>query len=270
MFYFDAHNHLSDRRLDPFREAILPELERMGVSAAVVNSSEEEEWEAISQLAARLEWIIPAFGIHPWNAAQARPGWRQRLLQLLDFHPNATLGEIGLDRWIPNPDLPLQREIFLWQLSVAAERNLPVSIHCLKAWGLLLEILQAHPLPQPGFLLHSYSGPEEMVAQFAKLGAYFSFSPYFLHERKAVQREVFAKIPADRLLVETDAPDMWPPEGRNIHPLSDPENGKPLNHPLNIEVAYAGLAEVRGFSLDTLEEVVAGNFQKLFGKVGVR
>ena len=68
-----------------------------------------------------------------------------------------------------------------------------------------------------------------MVAGFAKLGGYFSFNAYFLHERKSRQREVFRHIPADRLLIETDAPDMGPPEERATFPLKDGE-GRAVYH----------------------------------------
>jgi len=268
VFYYDAHNHLCDPRLESFQGDLLEALSRFPLRAAVVNSSGEEEWGAISKLADTFSWVIPAFGIHPWNAGQSLSGWRERLIRLLDSHPKATMGEIGLDRWIQNHDIALQRDTFEWQLSLAAQRSLPVSIHCLKAWGLLLEVLQSNALPQCGFLLHSYSGPEEMISQFTKLGAYFSFSPYFLHERKVAQRDVFTKITMDRLLVETDAPDMWPPEERNAHPLCERGTGKPLNHPLNIEVAYAGLAEARGLSVEALGKSVEANFWRLFGNTG--
>lgn len=264
MFLYDAHNHLCDPRLEPIRGEILQELEGINLRAAVVNSSGEAEWEPLSKLASKHSWIIPAFGIHPWNVHRARVGWQARLLALLEAHPNATVGEIGLDRWIRDYDINLQREVFSWQLALAAERDLPVTIHCLKTWGLLLEILQSSPLPKRGFLLHSYSGPQEMVVAFSKLGARFSFSPYFLHERKAAQREIFSRIAADRLLVETDAPDMWPPDERNPHPLHEADSRKPLNHPLNIEVAYAGLAEVRQVPVEDLADQVEANFKQLF------
>lgn len=259
----DAHNHLGDPRLEPFRGDILQELERIGVKRAVINSAREEEWEAVSKLAREVPWVIPSFGIHPWFVKETAVGWRDRLLALLDSHPNAGIGEIGLDRWIRDYDIDLQREVFAWQLTLAAQRNLPASIHCLKAWGLLSELLSQGPLPARGFLLHSYSGPGEMVKPLAKLGAYFSFSPYFLHDSKAGQREVFRQIPMDRLLVETDAPDMGPPRERDPYRLE--LGGESLNHPANIALAYAGLAEIRGLSLEELEGIVAGNFAELFG-----
>jgi TatD DNase family protein len=102
-----------------------------------------------------------------------------------------------------------------------------------------------------------------MIPRFASLGAYFSLSPYFGHERKARQLAAFAAVPLDRLLAETDAPDMWPPDALNPHPLE--QDGKPMNHPANLSVSYALLARVRGMDLQALEQVIADNHRRLFG-----
>ncbi|HSI13360.1 MAG TPA: TatD family hydrolase, partial [Chthoniobacter sp.] len=174
------------------------------------------------------------------------------------------IGEIGLDRWIEGHDPKMQVEVFLPQLALAAELNRPITIHCLHAWGALDELLRAHPLPERGFLIHAYGGPQEMVAGFAKLGAYFSFNAYFLHERKGRQREVFRHISADRLLVETDSPDMLPPEEFIRFPLRDPA-GKAVNHPAHIALAYEELAEIRDLSEEELGNQTEANFERLFG-----
>jgi TatD DNase family protein len=126
------------------------------------------------------------------------------------------------------------------------------------------ETLRATPRPERGFLLHSYGGPAEMVPSFVRLGAYFSVSPYFLHERKARQWTTFAQVPLERLLIETDAPDMWPPTEINPHPLRD-QDGKEINHPANIELMYQAVATLRGMSLEDFAAVVQANFQRLFG-----
>ncbi|HEY0457300.1 MAG TPA: TatD family hydrolase, partial [Verrucomicrobiae bacterium] len=177
----------------------------------------------------------------------------------------SAVGEIGLDRWIENYDLPLQEEMFIAQLRIAADRNLPVSIHCLQAWGRLHEILQAGPRPACGFLLHSYGGSREMVKPLAKLGAYFSFPGYFAHTRKARQRETFLAVPFDRLLVETDAPDQLPPENLIAHPLNDGSSGKPLNHPANLQSIYGFLAEFLQRPLEQFATQIEQNWQQLFG-----
>ena len=136
----------------------------------------------------------------------------------------------------------------MWQLRLAAERNLPASIHCLQAWGRMHELLRAQPRPERGFLLHSYGGSRELVAPLAALGAYFSFPGYFMQERKARQRDAFAAVPLERLLIETDAPDQLPPDNLNRFPLSD-SAGRAINHPANVGVIYEFMAAQRGMPI---------------------
>lgn len=260
---FDAHNHLQDERLRPFIVEILRDLPSSGFVCAVVNGSAEDDWEAVAELARMHSWIRPSFGLHPWYVKQRSPQWKDALSARLAEFPDAGVGEIGLDRWIDDPQIESQIDAFRWQLEKAAELGRPASIHCLRAWGLLEETLKTSRRPERGFLLHSYGGPGEMIPSLAKLGAYFSLSPYFLHERKSVQREVFKLVPLDRLLAESDAPDMRPPDSANAHPLCDTA-GRSLNHPANIELSYRLLAELRGMSLNALASQLEQNFHQLF------
>src|SRR5262245_4135607 len=208
---YDAHNHLHDERFGSRSGELLTAAAKEGVVKMVVNGSCEEDWPKVLDLARRHSEVIPSFGYHPWYVKERSRDWQKKLVKLLDEVPSA-VGEIGLDRWIEDYDTPQQEEVFIWQLRLAAERNLPVSIHCLKAWGRLLEILQSEPRPKCGLVLHSFGGPKEMIPALAKLGAYFSFPGYFAQERKLKQREAFRAVPADRLLIETDAPDQLLPE----------------------------------------------------------
>jgi TatD DNase family protein len=264
MNLYDAHNHLQDERLRPWVGDILQSLPATGVQRAVVAGSAEDDWEAVAALARQHSWIKPSFGLHPWYVSERSPHWKEVLLRRLEEFPNAAVGEIGLDRWIADPDVAAQTEAFQWQLGIAASQNRPVAIHCLKAWGLLDETLRSSTLPERGFLLHSYGGPVEMVPQFARLGAYFSLSPYFCHERKSHQAQTFATVPIDRVLAETDAPDMWPPDELNSHPLHGTD-GKPLNHPANLILSYEKLAELRGTTVEKLTPQIERNFLRLFG-----
>ncbi|HLP77508.1 MAG TPA: TatD family hydrolase, partial [Candidatus Paceibacterota bacterium] len=165
---FDAHNHLQDDRLKPFLEEILRQLPRNGVERMIVNGSCEEDWPQVLELARRVPQIVPSFGYHPWYIKDRTAHWQEKLTGFLDQIPSA-IGEIGLDKWIKDHDLPQQQEVFTWQLRLAAERNLPVSIHCLQVWGRLLEILKAEQLPKCGFVLHSFGGPGEMIKPLAEL-----------------------------------------------------------------------------------------------------
>lgn len=102
-----------------------------------------------------------------------------------------------------------------------------------------------------------------MIPAFVALGARFSLSPYFGHPRKATQLAVFKSVPLNRLLAETDAPDMWPPDELNPHPLRTTD-GNALNHPANLCVSYELLAQVHGMAVEDLTDIIAANYAALF------
>jgi TatD DNase family protein len=278
---FDAHNHLQDAWLAPHRSQVLADLAQLPVARAVVNGTSQADWPDVSQLARDHPFIWPSFGLHPWNVGNATADWKNDLLRTLAAYdnPRVGIGEIGLDRWIldrARPDdsrlaglrrasLGEQQAVFSWQLELAAERNLPVTIHCLDAWGPLVETLRLRRRPSRGFLLHAYGGSAELARELAALGAYFSFNGYFLGERQAAKRAVFATLPLDRLLVETDAPAMPLPAEARAYSLPGLADGNPINHPGNIVAVYRGLAAVRQLPMPELTVHVQENFERLFG-----
>lgn len=275
----DAHNHLQDAWLAPHHGQIFADLPRAGIGRLVVNGTCQTDWPDVAALARQHTVVLPSFGLHPWDAGNATSTWQDDLRRALDETPGAAIGEIGIDRWIldrARPDDPRlaglrraplteQIEIFVWQLELAAQRNLPASIHCLDAWGELHRILHQTPRPARGFLLHAYGGSAELARDFAALGAYFSFNTAFVDARQAARRAVFAHLPADRVLAETDAPAMPPPAGHRPYPLPGLADGTVINHPANVTVAYAGLAAARGITADALATQVEANFHRLFG-----
>ena len=275
---YDAHNHLQFAEISAHLDAVLPALHEIRLGGAVVNGTHPgEDWDDVAALAARFDWVIPSFGIHPWDVGQRPADWREKFSARLTAHPAAAVGEIGVDRWMldtARPDDPRlagcrradwdeQVEVFTWQLREAAAHNRTATIHCLQSWGPMLELLENTPLPARGFLLHAYGGSAEMVPRFAALGARFSYNPSFIDPRKTQRREAFRAVPADRLLVETDAPGTPPPEPAFQLPGSRPEDR--LNHPANLAAAYADLATLRDTPPAELETQVAANFRQLFG-----
>jgi TatD DNase family protein len=264
---YDAHNHLQDEWLRPHLPAVLADLSALDLRGAVVNGTEESDWQDVARLAREHGWVLPSFGLHPWRVRGRTNAWKDTLQHHIDAAgPRVAVGEIGLDRWIPDYDLDDQREVFIWQLHLAAERNLPATIHCLQAWGALAEVLWSEPVPARGFLVHAYGGPAEMVGTFAKRGAYFSFNGAHLHPRKEARRAIFREIPLERLLVETDAPAMPPPPEHITHPLPPAApGGETINHPANLAHIYAELAALRGLPPAALAAQVEANFHRLFG-----
>jgi TatD DNase family protein len=258
----DAHNHLQDERLTPYREEILNLYKELAVEAVVVNGTRPEDWPTVAALPQTgSTMVLRSFGLHPWYVQGVAEDWKKQLEQHLEGR-SAFLGEIGLDRWVQGVDWQKQLRVFQWQLSLAIERRLPLTLHCLQAWGAIYDILRTQQ-PTAPFLLHSYSGPAEMIPQFVQLGAYFSVSGYFAHPRKAKQREVLRTIPLNRLLLETDAPDMLPPEEGRDFTLPE-ASGRELNHPGNIAGVYRFAAELFSLELQPLAEQIRTNFRTFF------
>ncbi|MBL9127799.1 MAG: TatD family hydrolase, partial [Verrucomicrobiales bacterium] len=154
MRFYDAHNHLQDRRFGGDAEVLVRACRESGIVRMVVDGSAESDWDDVAALARCFPgFVVPAFGLHPWYVHERTSGWRDRLNRLLDTVPGAVVGEIGLDRWILEcppaaragvapeladlraASLAEQIDVFVVQMGVAAERNLPPSVHCLQAWG---------------------------------------------------------------------------------------------------------------------------------------
>ncbi|MFC5049828.1 TatD family hydrolase [Rubritalea spongiae] len=258
--YQDAHLHLQDPRLTHDLTGIIAEVKAQSINALVVNGTSPEDWNAVTELSETYpQLIIPSYGLHPWKTPFHLNAWKEQLTQLINENPKACIGECGLDKWMHNPNINAQCDAFHFQLGLAERYNRPISIHVLKAWAPLLDSLNSHKIPQRGFMLHGYGGSKETARQLVKLGAYFSFSGYFLQQRKQNVQEAFRYIPLDRILIETDAPDMCAPEQWITHPLTEK-----TNHPANLVATARGLASLLAMDFAELSNQLEANFTRFF------
>jgi TatD DNase family protein len=272
----DAHLHLQDPRLQAHLPALLDALPALGIRSAVTNGTHAGDWSAVAALAHARSWIIPSFGLHPWWVAQRQPDWADGLERMLRAHPHAAVGEVGLDRWsltaptarLPGPPASLadQAEALRVQWSLAAGLSRVVTLHGLRVWPELVALLRECPRLTRGFLVHAYSGPDSLVPALLDLGAHFSFNAGIAFRPGSVGSGLFAGLPADRILVESDAPAMPLPRDRQRFTLPPDEHGD-VNHPGNILVAYAALAAERRTEVPALAATVAANHDRLFGAV---
>lgn len=225
-------------------------MKEAGVSGCVANATREDDWEAVAELAREFPgYVFPAYGIHPWYADMAAECWEERLRERLLADPTASVGEVGVDGWVDSPGVEAQMHVFVKQAEIAAELGRVMTVHCLKAWESLFEAMDRATAWPEKFLIHSFGGSIEVAERLAKKGAWFSFSGYFLHERKRKALEVFRRLPKDRILLETDAPDMTPPEDSVKFPLTDR-----VNHPANLRsIAEAFGRETEEGMLERIE-----------------
>jgi len=148
--------------------------------------------------------VKPFYGIHPWWSEEWTPQARQELEQYLMENPEAGVGEVGLDRH-KGPLFSQQKQAFIQQLELARRYNRPVNLHCVKAWGPMVEILEDQKVGVP-LLFHGYSGSPEMVERLIRLGGYISFAPFSLTEKNRKGRRALKEVPRERLLLDSDFP----------------------------------------------------------------
>ncbi len=260
MILFDAHAHLQDAALAADSGGVLRRAAGAGVRRIVVNGTSPRDWDAVAALAAGSPLVAPAYGAHPWFLDALPPDWLDDLARRLAGDASASVGEIGLDGAIEPRDETLQREVFLAQLRLARDLRRPASIHCRRAWGTMIDLLRAEGPHPAGLVLHSYGGGPDLVPPLTELNAHFSFSGTITHARNRRSPAAARAVPADRLLAETDSPDL-PPEG-----LAAPAaGGPPVNEPANLPLVVAALARARAREPEAVAALTWANGVRLFG-----
>lgn len=245
MFLADAHTHLDFPEFDGDRDATVARARAAGVARWVICGSRHERWDDTERIAAATNGIA-VLGIHPWSAAglDLRP-W----LAELRVRPLRGIGEIGLDTLHPGGED--QRRVLRDQLALARERDLPVVLHCVRAYPELLAILERDGLPRAGGMAHAWSGPADQVERALRLGLHVSFGPMVLHDRAKKARASVPRVPDDRLLVETDCPNMKAP-------------GVIRGEPAHLPRVVDGVAALRGQTAGHVGEITARNLATLF------
>lgn len=248
----DAHCHLQDGFLRHSLEPALIRARATGVRMMCCNGTHEGDWDYVLGLGRQHKDIHVSLGLHPWYVEARSPRWLDRLEELLTAHPVA-VGEVGLDNALPRRNDAEQEEVFLAQMELAAKYNRPVSIHCRKAFGRLVELIQSMPARPSRMMLHSYAGSHEMVPIFEKLGFHISISASITRPANRKARTACVRVSPDRLLVESDSP--------AIAPLDVPfERNEPAYLPRVVET----LAELRGGNPQELARRTATNARVFF------
>ena len=235
----------------PHLGALVAQAQTAGITGFLVPGVTPEGWQAITGICGAFPRIFPAFGVHPLHAHLLTS---QALSELRQLCRHATaIGEIGLDYSLAAPAKQIQKDAFCAQLALAAETKLPVLIHCRKAFGDLLEILRGTKLEQFGGVMHAFSGSLETAHACLRLGLHISIAGSVTYENARRPLAVAAQVPMERLLLETDAPDMAP----------EPFRGK-VNQPSYLLATAHRVAQIRGVPLEELARATSANASRLF------
>ncbi len=259
---YDAHCHL---QFDEIREdwaAVRRLLIERGVERCVVNATSVADWQAVRELAYDEPLVLPCYGIHPWYLDAIGSDWQAKL-EAEVAASRSGIGEVGLDGG-SKESMHAQEQAMLDQLSLAHQYNRPVTIHCYKAWGKLLAILEQAALPECGFLVHGFTGSSDVLRRLLELGGYISCNATLFNRNRERLQLTISAMPLERLLIETDAPEMPSPEK-----LREITSGKwrQLNHPANIASNYRLVSQLLGVPEQDLARQLKENFAALFGAV---
>ncbi|MFI4911996.1 MAG: TatD family hydrolase [Sedimentisphaeraceae bacterium JB056] len=257
--YIDVHLHLQDKEYDTDRHNIILEAENKHIDFMFCCSAHERDWEQVAAMSEHYKSIIPFLGIHPWFVDKIEENWDKRLIDKAQ-KKHCGIGEIGLDRLLTRTSFALQIEIFKKQLNIAKDLRKPVSIHCLSAYGYLLEIIkELKPIPEGSFI-HSYSGSSEMIKQFADLGLMFSYNGKALDEKSKRYAKNIKATGIDILLLETDSPFMMPQE-------LEIKTGQSRNKPANLPVFAKEIAKLKSISPSELSSAAYDNSLRILSAI---
>ncbi|HAP08930.1 MAG TPA: hydrolase TatD [Planctomycetaceae bacterium] len=250
----DTHCHPES---DSFRqdfEEVLVRAARAGVAQLLAIGISAATSQAVVVLANRHPGISAVVGVHPNHTHEIRPGdWEK--IEELAFHPRVVgIGETGLDNYWKDVPLDLQHDSFCRHIQLSRRCGKPFVVHCREAEAEVLAVLReaAEAGPLQG-VMHSFCGSDAVADECLQLGMYISFSGMLTYRRNDVLRATAARIPPEKLLIETDAPYLAPQQYR----------GK-RNEPAWVADTCACLADIHGMSLSQMAALTTANARRLF------
>ena len=248
----DTHTHYDEERFDPDRHEIIQKAHDEGVSL-MVNVSNSMDSAGISvRLSVEYDFIHAAVGLHPYFADELNDVNLSILHELAKNEKVVAIGEIGLDYHYMPHTRQVQKECFAQLMELAVGLNLPVMIHDREAHQDVYDMMVRYHARDVGGIMHSYSGSVEMARRYLDLGFHLSFAGpvTYLNARRII--EVVKYAPMDRILVETDCPDLSP----------EPHRGT-RNDSTRLRLVAARIAEIKGLSFDAVSAATTENAKRL-------
>jgi len=254
--FADSHCHLNYKGLGEQQPEVLARARARGVIAMLNISTRESEWDAVIATAEREPDVWATVGIHPHEADQHPDVGTARLIERAQ-HPRVVgIGESGLDYYYDHSDRDRQRASFRAHIAAARETGLPIVVHTRDAEEDTAAILteEMGKGAYPG-VIHCFTASGAFADIALDLGFYISISGIVTFKNAKDLQETAARLPLDRMLIETDAPFLAPV----------PHRGR-TGEPAFVADTAEFLAKLRGEEIGVLAEVTSANFRKLFAK----
>jgi TatD DNase family protein len=255
----DSHCHLDFPAFQERLPEVLRAAQGAGVGRLLTISTHVEHFDTYRTLAERHESVFFSIGTHPHNAA-AEPDVPASRLVALAAHPRCiAIGEAGLDYHYDKSPRDVQQRVFRTHIAAARETGLPLVIHARDADDDMISILTDEMRRgRYDAVLHCFSSGRELARVGVALGLYVSFSGILTFKKSDEIRAIAARVPQDRILVETDAPYLAP----------EPHRGR-TNEPAFVADTAAVLAETLGLGAPEVAEITTNNFYRLFRKASL-
>ncbi len=247
----DSHCHLDAPEFDPDRGAVIARARSAGVTRQVVPAITAASWPKLREVCASAPGLFPAYGLHPMYLADHRPEHLHALRDWIEREKPVAVGECGLDFFVEGLDAQQQQIHFDGQLQLAREFGLPLIVHARRAVDQVIASIR-----KVGGLrgvVHSFSGSEEQARQLWKLGFLLGIGGPATYPRANRLRKLVATMPAEFLLLETDAPDQ-----------PDSMIRGQRNEPARLHFICASFAALRGIDAHELARITTDNAARLF------
>ena len=254
MELIDTHCHLTFGDLADDIEGVIARSRAAGVTRWITVGTDPQENRKAIEFAERFENMYAAIAIHPHEAKTVTADTIQELKKLAQHKKVVAIGETGLDYHYDFSPRQEQRRVFAEHLKIAAELDLPVIIHCRKAFDETMEILQQHSRDLKGVLFHCFSGSAEQAKIVLDKGFYISFTGVVTFKNAEKTRRAASIVPLDRLMLETDSPYMSP----------EPMRKQKINEPALMVHTAEFLAKLKGMSLSAFAEMVTATSKAFF------
>lgn len=250
----DSHCHLTDERL---LAAGVGEVVRragaVGVEAMVTIATTPEDAVGARKLADEFPEVWFVAGIHPNNSGPYVKADLDRLREFIRHPKCVAVGEMGLDYHWKDVPVAHQREMFVAQLELAGELEKPVVIHCREAVADALGVMAKYPTIRAVY--HCFTGSEEEGRAIGRAGYSVGFTGPATFKKNDGLRKVIGELPADRILIETDAPYLTPEPHRSVR----------VNEPMYVRYVLQTVSQVRGISLAEADALTTANTKRLYG-----
>ena len=253
---FDTHAHLEDEQLAPILDEVLINAEHAGlVGITAIGTTVATSGDCV-ELANRFEPVYASVGIHPNQCKDSTTEDWDQIVELAMNHKVVGIGETGLDRYWDYCPIDIQRRWLARHIELSFEMRKPLVIHMRECESDILQMLHEHQRDGKIIgIMHSFSGTWETAEACLNMGMYISFAGMVTFKKSNELREIAAKVPSDRILIETDSPYLTP----------HPHRGKRPNQPAMVQHTAECVAAVRGIRAEEFGELTTRNAKRVFG-----